>query len=112
MKAASLETMTTDPRTALTQLTEALEEHLNAVASRRGDQDPAVDAAYLGIADAFEVYEDALYVTYDEVTPLEVFVEDDDDDDDDEEDEDFDEEDLEDADDEDPDDEDPERDLD
>ena len=111
MKAASLETMTTDPRTALTQLTEALEEHLNAVASRRGDQDPAVDAAYLGIADAFEVYEDALYVTYDEVTPLEVFVEDDDEDEEDD-DEDFDEEDLEDADDEDPDDEDPERDLD
>lgn len=92
--------MTTDPRTALTQLTEALEEHLNAVASRRGDQDPAVDAAYLGIADAFEVYEDALYVTYDEVTPLEVFVEDDDEDE--EDDEDFDEEDLEDDDDEDP----------
>lgn len=89
--------MTTDPRTALTQLTEALEEHLNAVASRRGDQDPAVDAAYLGIADAFEVYEDALYVTYDEVTPLEVFVEDDDEDE-----EDDDEEDLEDDDDEDP----------
>ncbi|KTR37237.1 MULTISPECIES: hypothetical protein [Rothia] len=93
--------MTTDPRTALTQLTEALEEHLNAVASRRGDQDPAVDAAYLGIADAFEVYEDALYVTYDEVTPLEVFVEDDDEDEEDD-DEDFDEEDLEDDDDEDP----------
>ncbi|MBE8527847.1 hypothetical protein ILP97_62085 [Amycolatopsis sp. H6(2020)] len=93
--------MTTDPRTALTQLTEALEEHLNAVASRRGDQDPAVDAAYLGIANAFEVYEDALYVTYDEVTPLEVFVEDDDEDEEDD-DEDFDEEDLEDDDDEDP----------
>lgn len=100
--------MTTDPRTALTQLTEALEEHLNAVASRRGDQDPAVDAAYLGIADAFEVYEDALYVTYDEVTPLEVFVEDDDEDEEDD-DEDFDEEDLE---DEDEDDEDPEGELD
>lgn len=100
--------MTTDPRTALTQLTEALEEHLNAVASRRGDQDPAVDAAYLGIADAFEVYEDALYVTYDEVTPLEVFVEDDDEDEEDD-DEDFDEEDLE---DEDEDDEDPEDELD
>ncbi|MDN5639984.1 hypothetical protein I6H58_00930 [Rothia kristinae] len=101
--------MTTDPRTALTQLTEALEEHLNAVASRRGDQDPAVDAAYLGIADAFEVYEDALYVTYDEVTPLEVFVEDDDDEDEEDDDEDFDEEDLE---DEDEDDEDPEDELD
>ena len=60
-----------------------------------------MDAAYLGIADAFEVYEDALYVTYDEVTPLEVFVEDDDEDEEDD-DEDFDEEDLEDDDDEDP----------
>ena len=40
----------------------------------------AVENAYLGIADAFEVYEDAIYVAYNEVTPLEVFVEDDDED--------------------------------
>ena len=78
--------MTTEPRVALNALVQAFEEHLTALAAKRGENDAAVEQAYLGIADAFEVYEDALYVTYDEVTPLEVFVEDDDDEDDDPED--------------------------
>lgn len=69
--------MTTDPRVALNMLVQTLEEHLNAVASKRGEEDSTVEAAYYGIADAFEAYEDALYAAYDEVTPLEVFVEDD-----------------------------------
>ena len=70
--------MTTDPRVALNMLVQTLEEHLNAVASKRGEEDSSVEAAYYGIADAFEAYEDALYAAYDEVTPLEVFVEDED----------------------------------
>jgi hypothetical protein len=41
-----------------------------------------VEAAFFAVADAFEVYEDALYESYNEVTPLQVF------DDEDEEDED------------------------
>jgi hypothetical protein len=61
-----------------------LEEHLIAASNRRGDGDPAVEAAFFAVADAFEVYEDAIYEAYSEVTPLQVF--------DDEEDEDEDEE--------------------
>lgn len=40
-----------------------------------------MEAAYLGIADAFEVYEEALYDAFGEVTPLEIYEESDDDDD-------------------------------
>ena len=73
--------MSNDPRAALQTLVNAFEEHLAAAANRRSDNDPAVDGAYLSIADAFDAYEEALYEAYDEVTPLTVFAEDDDDDD-------------------------------
>ena len=76
--------MSIDPRVALSSLTTALEEHLLAASTRRGDGDPSVEAAFFAVADAFEVYEDALYEAYNEVTPLQVF------DDEDEEDEDSD----------------------
>jgi hypothetical protein len=85
--------MSIDPRVALESLTSALQEHLAAAAARRGDGDPAVEAAFFAVADAFEVYDDALYETYGEVTPLEVI--DDDGDEDDEEEDVDDEEDLE-----------------
>lgn len=75
--------MSTDPRVALQSLVSALEEHLAALSNRRSDQDPAVDAAYVAIADAFDSYEEALYDNFDEVTPLTVFADDEDDDDDD-----------------------------
>lgn len=42
-----------------------------------------MEAAFFAVADAFEVYEDALYEAYNEVTPLQVF---DDEEDDEEED--------------------------
>jgi hypothetical protein len=64
--------MSIDPRVALESLTAALQEHLAAAAARRGDGDPAVEAAFFAVADAFEVYDDSLYETYGEVTPLEV----------------------------------------
>ena len=83
--------MSIDPRVALKSLTSALEEHLIAASNRRGDGDPAVEAAFFAVADAFEVYDDALFEAYSEVTPLQVF----DDEEDDEEDQDVDEEDLE-----------------
>ena len=67
--------MSIDPRVALQTLVTALEEHLAASASRRMDDDPAVEAAYLAIADAFEVYEEALYDAHGEVTPLEIYEE-------------------------------------
>jgi hypothetical protein len=76
----SVLTMSIDPRVALQSLTSALEEHLAASASRRGDEDPAVETAYLAIIDAFEVYEEVLYDTYHEVTPLVIYDEDDDED--------------------------------
>jgi hypothetical protein len=72
--------MSIDPRVALQSLTAALEEHLAAAAARRGDGDPAVEAAFFAVADAFEVYDDSLYEAYGEVTPLEVIDEEDDDD--------------------------------
>ncbi len=65
--------MSIDPRVALESLVAAFEEHLAASASRRSPQDPSVEAAYLEIANAFEAYEDALYDAYGEVTPLEVY---------------------------------------
>ena len=68
--------MTIDPRVALQSLVAALEEHLAAAASRRGEKDPAVEDAYLAIADAFEVYEEVLYDAYGEVTPLEIYEDD------------------------------------
>lgn len=74
--------MTADPRAALDRFVAALEGHYHAVSSRRGDEDPAVDDAYEVLADAFEVYEDALAQVYTEVTPFYL------DEDDDEEDED------------------------
>ena len=72
--------MSIDPRVALQSLTTALEEHLIAASNRRGDGDPSVEAAFFAVADAFEVYEDALYEAYSEVTPLQVFEDDEDED--------------------------------
>lgn len=65
--------MSIDPRVALQSLTTALEEHLAAAASRRGDDDPNVEAAFSAIMEAFEAYEDALYDSYGEVTPLVIY---------------------------------------
>lgn len=65
--------MSIDPRVALQSLVAAFEEHLAAAAARRGEKDPAVEGAYLAIADAFEVYEEVLYDAYGEVTPLEIY---------------------------------------
>ena len=75
--------MTADPRAALANLTASLERHLDASASRRGENDPTVVAAYQDVADAFDLYDDALLEAFGEVTPLEIYNGDDDDDDDD-----------------------------
>jgi hypothetical protein len=82
--------MNADPRAALANLTAALERHLEASASRRGENDPTVVAAYQAVADAFDLYDDALLESYGEVTPLEIYSGEDDDEDDDDEDEDAD----------------------
>lgn len=84
--------MNAEPRAALEKLTSALERHLEACSARRGESDPAVVSAYFELADAFEAYDDALMNAYNEVTPLEVYYEEDlDDDEDDLDDDDFDE---------------------
>ena len=72
--------MATDPRSALTTLVTALERHLEACASRTGEEDPRVIAAYNDLADAFEDYDDALMDTHGEVTPFEVYSDEDEDD--------------------------------
>ncbi|MCH8571859.1 primosomal protein [Nesterenkonia sp. AY15] len=74
--------MTMDPRVALNALTNALEEHLSASLNRRGNEDPAVESAFYEISDAFEAYEDALFAASGEVTPLDLYDEDDSDEDD------------------------------
>ena len=59
-----------DPRAALDRVVAALEAHYHAVVSRRGEDDPAVDDAYDVLADAFEVYDDALATVHGEATPF------------------------------------------
>ncbi|MDY3049372.1 MAG: hypothetical protein SOR40_06320 [Rothia sp. (in: high G+C Gram-positive bacteria)] len=82
--------MSINPRAELAQLTAALEEHLNAIMNSRGEHDAAIDHTYVAIANAFERYEEALFEVYEEVTPLEVFIEDEDEEDDEDGDLDFD----------------------
>ena len=72
--------MTADPRAALDRLVAALEVHFDAISTRRGDDDPRVDDAYDVLADAFEVYDEALATVYGEVTPFILEEEDDEDD--------------------------------
>jgi len=76
--------MNADPRAALATLTASLERHLEASASRRGENDPTVVAAYQAVAEAFDLYDDALLEAYGEVTPLEIYSGDGDEDDEDE----------------------------
>jgi hypothetical protein len=64
--------MTIDARNALQGLIAALERHLDAIASRRSSEDPAVEQAYLQIEDAFLSYEEALAANYDEYLPIEL----------------------------------------
>jgi hypothetical protein len=80
--------MNADPRAALANLTASLERHLEASASRRGENDPTVVAAYQAVADAFDLYDDALLEAYGEVTPLEIYSGDDEGDDEDDDDDD------------------------
>ncbi|MGL5819438.1 MAG: hypothetical protein ACRCYR_17870 [Phycicoccus sp.] len=73
--------MSADPRAALAVLVTALERHLEASSTRRGEDDPTVVAAYDDLADAFEAYDGALYDSYGEMTPLDIYTGEDDDED-------------------------------
>lgn len=79
--------MSIDPKDALDRLIVAFEDHLQAVQSRRGDDDPMVDDAYYAVADAFELYDSVVGQVFAEALPL-YLAEDEDDDDDDPEDDD------------------------
>ena len=70
--------MSADPRAALNQLVAALERHLEASSTKHGEDDPSVVAAYEDLADAFEAYDGALYDAYGEMTPLDIYTDDDD----------------------------------
>ncbi|MDE2386110.1 MAG: hypothetical protein KGL77_00220 [Actinomycetales bacterium] len=59
-----------DPRMALNQFTAALERHFEAVATRRGAEDPNVESAYEQLLDAFLDYEEALSEKYEEYLPF------------------------------------------
>lgn len=86
--------MSDDPRAALDRFVAALEAHLHAVSTRRSDDDDKVDDAYDVLADAFEVYDEALVRVHGESTPFYLADDDGDDDDDDDDDDDTDEDDL------------------
>ncbi len=98
--------MTADPRASLAILVTALERHFNVASSRQDPDDPNVMAAAQDLADAFDDYDEALFLATEVATPLAVYDgpfedEDEDEDDDDEDDDDDDDEDDEDDDDED-----------
>ncbi|HEV7172983.1 primosomal protein [Pedococcus sp.] len=76
--------MTADPRGALANLVSAFERHLEASSSKRGEEDPTVIAAYDDLADAFATYDEALLQAYGEMTPLDIYDGEDDEDEDEE----------------------------
>ena len=71
--------MNNNPHTELDRLITALKNHLTAVTNRNGEHDPAIDEASVAIANAFETYENALFEEHNEVTPLAVYGDDDED---------------------------------
>ncbi|MGJ7540514.1 hypothetical protein ACSFCK_09600 [Brevibacterium luteolum] len=65
--------MSLEPDVALEEFLSAIREHYAAAAHRSSDEDPRVEATYMALAEAFDVYEDALYRAFEEVTPFELF---------------------------------------
>jgi pyruvate/2-oxoacid:ferredoxin oxidoreductase alpha subunit len=77
--------MTVDPRSALESLVAALERHFEAATASRDPDHPRVVAAATDLAEAFDDYDEALYVATEVATPLAIYgeeLEGDDDDDD------------------------------
>ena len=68
--------MATEPRFALQQLIASLERHFEAVSTRRGEDDPAVEQAYYQLEDAFLNYEEALSEKFEEYLPISLAEED------------------------------------
>jgi len=82
--------MTADPRASLAILVTALERHFNVASSRQDPDDPNVMAAAQDLADAFDDYDEALFLATEVATPLAVYDGPFDDEDDDDEDDDVD----------------------
>lgn len=59
-------------RAAAEAVKAAIDRHLAAIENRTGEDDPAVYAAFDGLASAAEAYDELLFDAYDEVTPFEV----------------------------------------
>jgi pyruvate/2-oxoacid:ferredoxin oxidoreductase alpha subunit len=76
--------MTVDPRSALESLVMALERHLEAATASRDPDHPMVIAAATDLAEAFDDYDEALYVATEVATPLAIYGEELEGDDDDE----------------------------
>lgn len=87
--------MAIDPQTAYDRLLYTLAEFHSAVIHSTDPDEPAILTAADQLADAYTVYDDALYTQFGVDTPLDTYLDDDDDDDDDydDDDEDFDEDD-------------------
>ena len=65
--------MSLEPEVALEDFLSAIRAHFTAAANRTSETDAKVEATYMALADAFELYEDAIYNAFDEVTPFELF---------------------------------------
>jgi hypothetical protein len=70
--------MAQDARIALQQFIASLERHFEAISSRRGAEDPAVEQAYFQVEDAFLNYEEALSEKFEEYLPIALAEEDND----------------------------------
>jgi hypothetical protein len=64
--------MAKDPRLTLQQFIGSLERHLEALSSRRGEDDQAVVQAYDKLQEAFLDYEEALEESFSEYLPFEL----------------------------------------
>lgn len=71
--------MKSEPRAALLEFVAALEAHLTLAEREVNEHSPDLLTAYQRIADTFMTYDDALLEAYGEVTPLDIYAEDDDD---------------------------------
>jgi len=64
--------MSEQPEVALQRLVSALEQHLNACASKREGNDEALNRSYENLEDAFLNYEESLQEAYGEYLPFEL----------------------------------------
>lgn len=65
--------MSVEPEVALEEFLSAIRAHFQAAAHRTSATDENVQASYTALADAFEAYDDAIFASFDEVTPFELY---------------------------------------